>query len=168
MTTRSNTNVSNWEWDNGYLSESTENEYPLRVTHSGNRLEMTLFEHNQGHLSLCGDNDEEFLVILSAPGDTSYYRSQFRVPMSTNSFLEMEPKMTITSEALRSYTPRQRECFFNSERRLAFFKTFSDKNCIYECVSNYTAMVCGCVPFNMPRMYYTYFAFMYDCYSICD
>lgn len=157
MTTRNNSVVSNWEWDRGYFGETTENEYPLRMTDSGpnNGLEMTLLAHNQGHKSLCTENDEDYIVILTAPGETADFTSNLvRVPMSTNSLLVIEPKATVTSEGLHSYTPKQRDCIRNSESQLAFFKIHTHENCALECLSNYTAMLCGCVPFYMPRMYF--------------
>lgn len=159
MTIRNNPNISKWEWDSGYKGDSVENEYPLRVIESGPQagLEMSLIAHEQDHTSLCTANEEEFEVILSVPGESRNMKNSnefnIQVPISTDSLLSMEPELTITSEALRSYSPNQRGCFYNFERRLAFFEIYSYKNCIFECLANYTALHYGCVPFFMPRTY---------------
>lgn len=156
MTIRSKPSVSNWEWDNGYLGQSNENEYPVRVANSGpsSGLEVSLLAHKQDHTSLCTQSDEDFVVNLSTPGETSQVNQfDFEVPISTNSLLSIEPKLTITSDVLSSFTPKQRGCFYDVERRLTYFKFYSANNCVMECLSNYTAMQCGCVLFNMPRMY---------------
>lgn len=45
----------------------------------------------------------------------------------------------------------RRQCFFNSERYLRFFKHYTQHNCELECLANYTMKTCGCVKFSMPR-----------------
>lgn len=157
MTTRNVSNVANWEWDRGYLRKSVDTEYPLRVADSGpdNGLTMTLIAHKQDQTSLCVANEEEFTVTLYTPGEFGEFSIvDFRATMPASLLLPIEPSLTITSEALRSYSPAKRECFYDSERRLAFFKIYTIRNCYIECISNYTAMLCGCVSFYMPSMYF--------------
>lgn len=159
-TIRTNPDVYNWEWHRGYLGDSVENEYPFRVADSGsnNGLEMTLKLPKPAHTTLCSRNDEEFLITLSAPGETvEFSENRFDAAILTDTRIEIEPKMTITSDAIRNYAPDKRRCTLDSENGLAFFKFYSDLNCRFECLSNYTAMMCGCVPFYMPRMYFPHF-----------
>lgn len=158
-TIRNNPNVSNWEWDRGYKGASVENEYPLRVDESGPDfgLEISFVVHEQDQTSVCSENDEEFEVLLTVPGESLSIRplNEFNhvVSISTNSFLSMKPELITTSEALRSYSPNERGCFFNSERQLNFFKTYTRNNCLTECFANYSTLKMGCVPFFSPREY---------------
>lgn len=150
-------NVLNWEWDSGYKGTSIEDEYPLRVEQSGpdTGLEITFVAHEQDRTSLCTANDEEFIVVLSAPGDSmnSQFDDEFDVdvPISTNSLLSMEPELTTTSNELRSYSPNERGCFYNDERRLAFNKIYTEQNCEMECIANVTIRQLKCAAFYHPR-----------------
>lgn len=56
-----------------------------------------------------------------------------------------------TDEALRGYSPQKRDCYFEGERQLRFFKTYTKAHCYWECMTNYTLELCGCVKVSMPR-----------------
>lgn len=45
---------------------------------------------------------------------------------------------------------RRRQCFFNNERYLRFFKLYTQANCELECLTNHTLKECSCVKFSMP------------------
>lgn len=45
----------------------------------------------------------------------------------------------------------RRRCYFNDERPLRFFRTYSANNCFLECIANFTLAKCNCVKFSMPR-----------------
>lgn len=61
------------------------------------------------------------------------------------------PEIIHTEESLRKLSPIERECYFEGEKKLRFFKIYSLKNCEEECYSNITFKNCGCVQFNKPR-----------------
>lgn len=54
-------------------------------------------------------------------------------------------------DALRSFSPQLRNCYFEGEKVLKYFKTYTKAMCEYECNTNFTLSVCGCVQFSMPR-----------------
>jgi acid-sensing ion channel, other len=56
-----------------------------------------------------------------------------------------------TDDSLRSFSPEKRKCFFEGEKVLRFFKTYSKALCEWECMSNKTLEKCGCAKFSMPR-----------------
>lgn len=153
MIVKNKPNITNWNWDDGYKAKISKNEYPMRVGDPGRLagLELSLASRKQDHTIFCTAY-EGFLVILSSPGtlfETSL--TQFHAYYSVDILVSVEPKLTITSDILRSYDPDQRECFFSSERPLRFFKTFTKYNCKLECVANFTQIQCGCVQFYLPR-----------------
>jgi amiloride-sensitive sodium channel len=51
------------------------------------------------------------------------------------------------------FSPDVRKCYFEDEKKLRFYKTYSKALCDYECLANETFRVCGCVKFSMPRDY---------------
>lgn len=82
--------------------------------------------------------------------------------------ITVKPHMITTSHALKNLSPEKylikifkiiflncfisrRQCFFNKERALRFYKVYSQKNCEMECIANFTFAKCGCVKFSMPR-----------------
>lgn len=65
-------------------------------------------------------------------------RHYLRVPIFEEAEISVIPKLIYTSKQLRGYSPEQRKCFFNSERKLRFYKIFSRNNCEWECLSKYS------------------------------
>ena len=67
----------------------------------------------------------------------------------------MEFFITIKSyradDALRSFSAQLRNCYFEGEKPLKYFKTYSKASCQHECSSNQSLKECGCVKFHMPR-----------------
>lgn len=76
----------------------------------------------------------------------------FRISLFEQMEVTIKPTITTTSNGLRSYDPNLRQCYFNDERRLRFFKVYSKNNCELECLANFTKKVCQCVKFSMPSM----------------
>jgi acid-sensing ion channel, other len=60
------------------------------------------------------------------------------------------PEIIRTDEALRSYEPKKRDCYFEDERKLKFFKDYTKRNCEFECFAgaNFRS---ECKPFFVPR-----------------
>lgn len=85
--------------------------------------------------------------------------SQFEIPQISKNFLPLfpfemllisvKPKMMLT-EGLEDYDPNIRQCYFDSERKLRFYRNYTQTNCEVECLTNHTLAQCGCVKFSMP------------------
>jgi acid-sensing ion channel, other len=54
-------------------------------------------------------------------------------------------------DELRSFSPKTRKCYFDDEKPLKFFKTYSKLNCELECETLKLFKKCGCVEHSMPR-----------------
>lgn len=61
------------------------------------------------------------------------------------------PKVVTNDPKMAEFQVEDRLCYFEGERQLRFFKRYTVKNCQNECISNITAVVCGCVPFDSIR-----------------
>ncbi|CAG9811153.1 unnamed protein product [Chironomus riparius] len=59
-------------------------------------------------------------------------------------------EITKTEENLKKLAPIDRECYFEGERSLNFFKKYTQKNCDIECFTNITLKSCGCVDIEQP------------------
>lgn len=81
------------------------------------------------------------------PWNTKQY---FRVNVDQSATLTVTPMLIRTSNQLRDYDPKRRECYFQHENPLNFFKLYTKENCELECLANYALELCGCVAFWMP------------------
>lgn len=70
--------------------------------------------------------------------------SPFEFPIAQNMHLFEEekdltvwitPEITQTDDDLRSFSPDHRKCFFDDERKLKYFKKYTQRNCEMECLS---------------------------------
>lgn len=100
---------------------------------------------------MCRGPVQGFKILLHTPGEVPQVsKHYFRVPLLQEVLVSVKPNMITTSEGLMSYEPNRRQCYFNSERQLRFFKVYTQRNCELECLSNFTRIECGCVKFSMP------------------
>lgn len=74
-----------------------------------------------------------------------------RVKFEEKVHISVKPNLMTTSESLIKYAPDRRQCYFENERNLQFFKVYTKSNCEFECFVNLTLVSCGCVKFSMPR-----------------
>lgn len=163
----------NWSLENGYTNQFEyklrqlqgvydyyhesiyDKEYPIRIGHPGQgaalivelRTNTDNFEYN------CNGFDQSFKIALTSPGEAIKMTNNFfRVSSAEYSLIAIKSKLIKTSEGLRSYKPYQRQCYYNSERRLRFYRMYAQSNCEIECLANFTNMACGCVKLSMPSI----------------
>lgn len=153
---KNNPKSTKWNLEDGYskVDDVDIDTYPNRVFGSG--APLGLFALIRGYTQhtdyLCRGPVQGFKITLHTPGEvpqvSKYY---FRVPYNQEVMVSVKPNMITTSNGLRGNEPNQRQCYFDSERRLEFFKVYTQRNCELECLTNFTKLHCGCVKFSMPR-----------------
>lgn len=151
-----NPNTTHWNMENGYnnSNKNHRNAYPYRAISAGKRAGIfVVVRRNVTDLEyLCRGPVQDFKFLLHTPGEMPRISEHFyRLPLGEEVLMSIEPQMITTSDDLRHYTPQQRQCFFESERKLRFFKIYAQRNCELECLANFTKNECGCVKFSMPR-----------------
>ncbi|XP_031638214.1 pickpocket protein 28-like [Contarinia nasturtii] len=151
-----NPSTTHWSLEDGYIDieGNYSNTYPYRVFGAGARVGLyTLLRLYKQNLEyLCRGPVQGFKILLHTPGEVPQVsKHYFRVPLVQEVLVSVKPQMITTSEGLRDYTPNGRQCYFNKERQLRFFKVYTQRNCELECLSNFTKLECGCVKFSMPR-----------------
>ncbi|XP_055304288.1 pickpocket protein 28-like, partial [Sitodiplosis mosellana] len=151
--TNNHGNMSFWNLENGYNEEFIGNEYPMRVSHFGHEsgLELTLSTRTSDRNPKCHSHSKGFQIFLTTPGDSLYNIIPFQIQPLADTLYAIEPRLSYSPKKLSKYQSKQRQCFFDSERLLRFFKSYTKANCLHECVANFTMRECGCVPFSMPR-----------------
>lgn len=61
------------------------------------------------------------------------------------------PDIITSDEDVRSLTAHQRNCYLENERKLKYFKIYTQRNCQIECLSQELLNTCACVPFDIIR-----------------
>lgn len=72
------------------------------------------------------------------------------------------PEVVTMDENLEELPISQRNCYLKDERKLKFFKFYTQRNCEIECFAGQLLDICGCVPFYMIRNNETVICELYD------
>jgi hypothetical protein len=156
---------------NGKVSIKNLNSSPWKVA------DKTLGLHSEHDLLPSQLEKFESHHIYELHGMRYQFHSPFEIPSSTNTkFIskawsitnfEIDVDITKLGDNLMDYgveksdffkinmkvkiTIFRRNCFFENENPLEFFKIYTENNCIQECYSTFTLKTCGCVRFYMIR-----------------
>lgn len=154
LTVRDNPIATHWNPDEGYRTNVNESEvYPYRVfgTSTRSTLGVVLNIFLDGTFKICRFFAPSFIIAFQMPDDVvSSFAVEKIIPVDQQVLIKIKPKVTVTSEDLHHYSPQVRGCYFRSERRLRFYKSYSQRKCEEECLANSTKKLCGCVQFYMP------------------
>lgn len=148
-----NKSSDDWKFEDGYVNFNAD-VYPQRVLGSGHRagLNIKLFVKENAIDYSCKGAVQGFKIALHTPGELPRLSVQFyQVPLKQQVLMTVSPQVITTAEGLKSYTAESRQCYFNHEKQLTFFKTYTQSNCELECLTDFTFRMCGCVKFSMPH-----------------
>ena len=145
--------ITNWTLEGGYQGFSRHT-YPFRALASG--IEASLDIELKSLVAdidpLCGNIEDGFKIALHTPGEFPRFEQDFiQIPFGQYVMVSVNPRVITTSENLRHYSPHKRQCYFDGEKPLKFFKMYTQSNCELECITEYTKALCGCVKFSMPH-----------------
>lgn len=152
LTVEDNPDTAYWNRiDEMTESEMSQYSYPYHVFGAGirNGLGVALTMMWDRTQQYCSNYAQGFRLSLHGPGELP--RSFIHIPVEQDVYVSVKPTVIFTSNALRKHPPTRRSCFFQSERHLKFFKSYTQQNCELECLSNFTKAACKCVPYWMPR-----------------
>lgn len=92
------------------------------------------------------------LVIVHSPNELITQSSQrFYLRDFRDYEFFITPEVVTIADDLRAWPVEARNCFFDDERKLNYFKVYTKNNCEQECLSNAAYEKCGCVPFYLIR-----------------
>lgn len=110
--------------------------YPYRIMGSGETasLKLKLKMKRQDVNYACKGAANGYRLTLHTPGELPRPSLHFyRIPFDTETLISIKPRGMTTSNNLRSYGPKQRQCYFENEKKLKFFKMYTQSNCQLEC-----------------------------------
>lgn len=143
---------SMWTLEKGYFNKDI-NVFPIRSAKS-NVFSVTPKLNNSDMKSnnFNADLGVIFEVFLHMPNEiVSPFHKPFNVPINVKDLINLTPIAFKTDKSLRVYSPSARDCYFEGEKTLKFFKFYTKSNCEFECLAEETLKVCKCVKFSMPR-----------------
>ncbi|XP_068083945.1 pickpocket protein 28 [Anabrus simplex] len=152
-----------WTLDDGYTRSAGHTTYPRRILGVGRQagVELKLSLSEADFDSSCNGLIQGFKAFLHNPVEVPLLSEKyFWVPLDHEVLVITTPDLITTSSGLKDYSPHSRQCYFSYERRLKYFKLYTQENCLLECLTNYTLQICGCAGFYMPR-HPTYGEFWY-------
>lgn len=138
-----------WTLQDGYLTNESSTQ-PLRAKRA--KLNLLTAIKDVDIPNLCEARRHGYKVILHLPNEIpTIFHSETYFQLKSLKAMAISAEVIKYDETLRRLSPDQRGCYFNDERKLRFFKFYTQRNCEYECMTNYTLKTCGCVKFSMPR-----------------
>ncbi|KAF5291550.1 hypothetical protein FQR65_LT01863 [Abscondita terminalis] len=139
-----------WSLEYGYPDDAGLHTYPRRVLLTGAKagFQVDLFVNASNLDYLCGEL-QGFKVALHHPAEVPNMDTHFRVPLDQAVVAAIKPEMITTSEEIRAYDYKDRKCYLPGEKVLSSYKSYTQQNCLVECLTNYTLKECGCVGFYM-------------------
>ncbi|XP_050421675.1 pickpocket protein 28-like isoform X2 [Adelges cooleyi] len=148
-------NLNTWNPEVGFKPDLTPFDTPWRVTGDSvnNRVSLHFkFKRNPG--VNCPITGKGFVLIMHNPADapislqpTAYISGNRRVAVS--SIISIWP----TAPTIHAWSPKSRNCYFQHEKPLRYFKVYTENNCDIECRINNTIKRCGCSAYYHPRDY---------------
>jgi amiloride-sensitive sodium channel len=144
-----------WSLEKGYPTADIDI-LPRRVLGSGAKaglnIVLGLFETDLEYL--CRGPVQGFKILLHTPGEIPRVsKHYFRVPLHQEVLVSVKPQIITTAGNLDQYHYNRRQCYFNHEKQLKYFKIDTQSNCELECLANFTRQECGCVKFSMPSKF---------------
>lgn len=137
---------STWSPTDGYATTNV-HEYPLRILGTSVGFDVAMIvDRNDNNMS------DAIRVAFHLPNEiVSGLTKVNYLSFSRDNQLVLNVIEQRTDNTLLRYDPEKRQCYFDNERKLKFFRQYTKDNCFYECLVNYTLKTCGCVKFSMPR-----------------
>ncbi|KAG7200622.1 hypothetical protein KM043_001178 [Ampulex compressa] len=94
----------------------------------------------------------KLVMLLHNPVETPKIADfAFAVTPGEETRVIVTPRISTASRTILSIPQRKRKCFFTSERKLRYYRTYTQRNCVLECEANFTQKICHCVQYYMPK-----------------
>ena len=140
--------IRNWSMDNNYI-KTLNFTVPVRFTKITDSL---YFQLQTSHTDQLCEEYRGFKILLHHPAETPALANRYLLLSNDVSYkIWIKPDITTTAANLQDYYPHRRGCFLSNERKLKFYKIYTEENCKLECISNFTISRCGCALYYAPR-----------------
>lgn len=93
-----------------------------------------------------------FKMLLHNPVETPKIADfSFSITPGEETRVIVRPRINSANPSIISIAQKKRKCFFTAERKLRYYRTYTQRNCILECEANFTQQLCDCVQYYMPK-----------------
>jgi amiloride-sensitive sodium channel len=141
---------SDWSIYDGYRTES-EDVFPVRAIRD-NVITFYPTVNRSDVPHICLRSGKGFRVYFHAPNEImTYLHNEYFIPFGFEKQIVLTARHTHYNRDLRVYKAEKRGCYFEGERQLQFFRSYSKAHCLLECFTSFVLDRCGCVKFSMPR-----------------
>ncbi|KAG5671928.1 hypothetical protein PVAND_002096 [Polypedilum vanderplanki] len=140
-----------WTLDKSFPKDFKDDQIPYRAVKK-NRLSILLNLKQENAENFCPTMGKVFTTILHLPNEVpTIFHDQYFTQYNYGRRFLLSAISYKANNDIRKYSPKARGCYFDDERKLKFFKTYTRTHCNFECLSNYSLKICGCVKFSMPH-----------------
>ncbi|XP_012136271.1 pickpocket protein 28 isoform X2 [Megachile rotundata] len=142
-----------WTPETGYDSNVAVDSIPWRPYGAGQFYGLTLVLDADVAEYYCSSTASVgFKMLLHNPVETPKIAEfAFSVTPGEETRVIIAPRISTASKSITSVPQRKRKCFFTFERKLRYYRTYTQRNCVLECEANFTQKICHCVQYYMPK-----------------
>ncbi|EDW81987.1 uncharacterized protein Dwil_GK25370 [Drosophila willistoni] len=143
-----------WTPENGYAKNLPEFYYPRTSGGTGIRMGLTVVLNASISEYYCTKSmSVGFKVLVHNPAELPKVSNYgFLVTAGREARIPIEPIYEDALPTIRSIKKTTRRCLFSDENDLAYYRTYSRKNCELECEAKLLLQVCSCVLYYLPRI----------------
>jgi acid-sensing ion channel, other len=137
------------DFDYAYDKNVDTSNYPLKAAENEG-LEITFLKEFFLHtpvLQPCLENAWH----IHSPFEFLEREKQFDIFYGKSMEILITPRIVRSDPDLKELKPEARQCYFENERKLKYFKIYSKKLCEMECKSFVIFENCNCTPYYLPR-----------------
>ncbi|XP_012527253.2 pickpocket protein 28 [Monomorium pharaonis] len=142
-----------WNAEKGYDSSMPTDVIPWRPYGAGLYYGLTLaldVEMNEYYCSSTAGAG--FKMLLHNPVETPKIADfAFSITPGEETRVIIRPRISSASPSIIHIPKNKRKCFFTTERKLRYYRTYTQRNCVLECEANFTQQLCHCVQPYMPK-----------------
>lgn len=141
---------SNWNLSTGY--SQSESDYPRKMS-SGSDFEAYLV-HDKSKIDRdCFNYQRGYGIYWHLPNEIPTIWTKLITIHNAHreNSVELKVKSFKMSKELQKYDVKYRECYFDGEKELKYFKSYTENNCKLECMASVIIEQCGCILYFMPR-----------------
>ncbi|XP_043526705.1 pickpocket protein 28-like [Frieseomelitta varia] len=146
-------NSIDWNPETGYDEDVPPDSLPWRPYGAGQFYGLTLVLDVDMDEYYCSSTASVgFKMLLHNPVETPKIAEfAFTLTPGEETRVIVAPRISAASKSIINIPLKKRKCFFTSERKLRYYRTYTQRNCVLECEANFTQKNCHCVQYYMPK-----------------
>ncbi|EZA54394.1 pickpocket protein 28 isoform X1 [Ooceraea biroi] len=141
-----------WNAEKGYNASTPTDVIPQRPPGTGLSYGLTLALDAETDEYYCGFTSAGFKMLLHSPVETPKIADfSFAIMPGKETRVILKPRISVANSRIIAIQQKKRKCYFTAERKLRYYRTYTQRNCVLECEANFTQEMCGCVQYYMPK-----------------